>query len=171
MDALLDRVWEGVLWLRATDISFFFRDSYWSWPILETLHFTGMALLIGAVGLFDLRVLGMAKAIPPAALHRLIPWGIAGLALNVITGTLFFIGYPDQYTYNPAFHFKLGFLVLAGLNIVAFYGTAFAEVKAMPAGADAPLRSKVITAISLGSWVSVIVCGRLLTFFRPAFAV
>jgi len=170
MEALWQLVVSTVRWLLSTDMSLYIRlESYWVWPTLETLHFTGMVMLIGAVGLFDLRVLGMAKAIPPAALHRLIPWGIAGFVLNVITGILFFIGNPDQYAYNPAFGFKLGFLTLAGLNIVAFYGTAFREVKAVPAGGDAPLRSKVITAISLSSWVCVIICGRLLTWFRPGY--
>jgi len=170
----LEALWQGIeaaVWsLRATEMSLFIRqESYWVWPTLETFHFTGMAMLIGAIGLFDLRVLGMAKAIPPAAIHRLIPWAIAGFFINITTGILFFIGNPDQYAFNNAFHFKVAFLTLAGLNIVAFYTTAFQEVKALPAGADAPLRSKVITAISLSSWVGVIICGRLLTWFRPVY--
>jgi hypothetical protein len=32
-------------------------------PLLESLHFVGMALLIGIVGAIDLRVLGVARAI------------------------------------------------------------------------------------------------------------
>jgi hypothetical protein len=39
----------------------------------------------------------------------------------------------------------------------------------MPAGADAPLRAKIYTGISLASWAAVLICGRLITFFRPPF--
>jgi hypothetical protein len=158
-----------VIALRNTPMSWFIRiESWWVWPTLESLHFTGMSLLIGTIGAFDLRVLGVAKAIPPRALHRVIPFGIAGYLLNLITGTLFFIGNPDQYTYNSAFHFKLGFMALAGINLMLFYSTAFAELRELPAGADASPRAKLFTAISLGCWICVIICGRLLTFFRPS---
>ena len=61
-------------------------------------------------------------------------------------------------------------MVLAGVNILLFYGTsAFAEVKTIPAGASAPLRIKLMAAASLGAWIGVLVCGRLITFFRPPF--
>jgi hypothetical protein len=170
MATLADWVMALVRWIQATEMSEYIKvESWWVWPTLESLHFIGMCLLIGAIGLFDLRVLGLAKAIPPAALHRLIPWGVAGYVLNICTGILFFIGNPDQYAFNRAFHFKLAFMALAGINLLLFYGTAYGELKTLPAGADAPARAKVFTAVSLFSWLSVIVCGRLLTFFRPIF--
>jgi hypothetical protein len=156
--------------LQATEASHFIKvESWWVWPTLETLHFTGMSILIGTVGLFDLRVLGLARSIPPGALHRLVPWGIGAYLLNLATGILFFVGNPDQYAFNLAFHFKLSFMALAGLNLMLFYGTAYAGVRDLPAGADAPVPAKVMTAVSLFAWLSVIVCGRLLTWFRPVF--
>jgi hypothetical protein len=158
--------WE--LWIRATALHRFVLDHTWMWPALETLHYIGLSALLGAVGLFDLRVLGMAKAIPPAALHKLIPIGIAGFCLNALTGITFFSAFPEQYFYNPSFWWKGVFMALAAINVGVFYlSTAFAAVKTMPAGADAPPRAKLIAAVSLGAWVSVLVCGRLLTFYRP----
>ena len=59
------------------------RHSQWAWQVLESLHFIGMSVLIGTIGLFDLRLLGFARGIPYAALHRLIPLGIAGYTLNL----------------------------------------------------------------------------------------
>jgi hypothetical protein len=96
-------------------------------------------------------------------LHRLIPWGVAGFLLNLATGTLFVIAHPHQYLFDPAFRVKLLLMLLAGLNVVAFYGTAFDELKAVPAGAAPPLRSRVITGISLAAWVGVLVCGALVS--------
>ncbi len=159
-----------IVFLSSTELSHYIKEkSFWVWPTLETLHFTGMSVLIGTIGLFDLRVLGLARSIPPGALHRLIPWGIAAYLLNLCTGILFFIGNPDQYAFNIAFHFKLTFMALAGANLILFYSTVFRDIKTLPAGADAPTLGKVLTGISLFSWMSVIVCGRLLTWFRPLY--
>ena len=80
--------WE--VWVRSTELHAFVRQNPWLWPVLETFHYIGLSLLLGTVGLFDLRVLGMAKGIPPAALHRLIPLGVAGYFVNIITGIGFF---------------------------------------------------------------------------------
>ena len=159
--------WEA--WVRSTGLHAFVLGHAWLWPTLEILHYIGLSLLLGAVGLFDLRVLGVAKAVPPAALHRLIPLGIAGFGLNLLTGAVFFSGFPEQYAYNPAFWAKLAFMAVAGANIVLFYSAAFAGVKAVPAGGDAPALAKALAAASLGCWIAVLVCGRLLTFFRPPF--
>ncbi len=83
-------------------------NSTWGWPAVETLHFMGLSLLIGTVGLFDLRMMGLARGIPMSALHKLVPWGVAGYALNVMTGVMFVTSAPDQYLFNPAFQTKLG---------------------------------------------------------------
>jgi hypothetical protein len=140
------------------------------WPLCETIHYIGLSLLLGTVGLFDLRALGMAKGIAPYAIHRLIRWGIAGYALNVATGIVFFFGYPEQYAYNNAFYFKAAFMGIAAFNILAFYGTsALREVKILGPNADVPGKIKLIAATSLSMWIAVLICGRLLTFFRPPF--
>jgi hypothetical protein len=159
--------WEA--WVRSTGLHAFVLGHAWLWPTLETLHYIGLSLLLGAVGLFDLRVLGVAKAIPPAALHRLIPLGIAGFGLNLLTGIVFFSGFPEQYAYNPAFWAKLAFMAVAGANIALFYSAAFAGAEAVPAGGEAPALAKALAAVSLGCWIAVLICGRLLTFFRPPF--
>jgi hypothetical protein len=81
----LAQPWE--LWVRATELHHFIaQNGMWLWPIFQTLHYFGLSLLLGTVGLFDLRVLGVGKAMPPAALHKLIPLGIAGFVLNLLTG-------------------------------------------------------------------------------------
>jgi hypothetical protein len=159
--------WET--WVRETALSQFVLAHGSLWPFLEIAHYIGLSLLFGTVVVFDARILGLAKAVPPAALHRLVPWGIAGFVLNLATGVTFFSGFPEQYAYNAAFHFKIVFLALAGANACLFYSAAFRQVRTLGAGEDAPALAKVVTAISLSSWVAVLVCGRLLTFFRPPF--
>ena len=105
---------------------------------------------------------------PHGALHRLIPWGIAGYAMNVVTGFIFVSSAPDQYLYNPAFQTKLALMTVAGINVMLFYAFMFVPVRAAAADADAPMTAKVM-AVSLTCWVGVIVCGRLITYFRPPY--
>ena len=164
-------VYEVQHWLLATFRSVKIVEpimtSKWGWPICESLHFFGLSLLVGTVGMFDMRLLGIAKRIPISALHRLIPWGIGGYAVNIITGSMFLVTAPDQYLYNSAFHFKMLFMAVAGLNVLTFYSAVFRKVNVLGAGADAPLAAKWIGGASLFLWTGIIIFGRLLTFYRP----
>ena len=141
--------------------------SAWGWPIAESLHFIGLSLLIGTVGLFDLRLLGVGRRIPIAAMHRLIPWGLAGFAINAVSGVAFLLAEPDQYVYNPSFHVKVLFIAAAGVNALSFYLTTYRKVTAASAPFAAPPAAKAMAAVSLSLWIGVIVAGRLLTFYRP----
>lgn len=144
-----------------------FMRTAWGWPFAESVHFIGLCLLLSAVMVFDLRLLGMARRIPIAALHRLIPIGLIGFAMNAITGSMFLMTEPDQYIYNPSFHFKLLFLACAGLNAMSFYLIPWRRVEAPSPGAQAPRSARIIAVVSLSMWVGVIIAGRLLTFYRP----
>ena len=109
--------------LKATTLSQWMIQLSWLWPLCETLHFIGLTLLVGIVGLLDLRLLGFLRRLPLAAVQRLIPWAIAGFVINLITGVLFFVGAPDQYITNVAWWFKVLFLAVAGANMLFFETT------------------------------------------------
>lgn len=157
-------------WLEAFGESsgiFAIMNTAWGWPVVESLHFLGLSLLIGTVGLFDLRVLGMAPRIPLAALHRLVPYGVAGWLLNATTGFMFLASFPDQYVYNPAFQTKLLFMLIAGFNVLLFYQVSFRALRALSPGARPALSARGFALVSLLCWMAVITCGRLITFYRP----
>jgi hypothetical protein len=139
----------------------------WGWPIAECFHFTGLCLLFGTVGLFDLRMLGVARGVPLRALHRLVPFGIAGFALSVTTGFLFVMTTPDQYLHNPAFLIKMSFMALAGVNMALFYLVAARTVWLTGADDLPPVPARVFGAVSLICWVAVMTCGRVITAYRP----
>jgi hypothetical protein len=166
----LDSVLQAVeVTLRTTEVGRFMRTSVWAWPVLESIHFFGMSVLIGTIGLFDLRLLGFARGIPYAALHRLIPVGIAAFTVNMLTGLCFLSGAPDQYLFNPAFRFKVTFMALAGLNVVFFYSRVFRRLERLAPDSRPPLGARVAGAVSLTMWIGVMSAGRLLTFFRPPY--
>jgi uncharacterized membrane protein len=135
--------------------------SKWWWTFMMAMHFLGLILIVGTVGLFDIRIMGFLKQLPIAPLHRLLPWGMAGLAVNVLTGLLAFAGRPENYIFSIAFWLKMLALLLLGLNAAAFYLTdIFGEVENLRAGEDAPISAKLIAASSLLLWFAVITMGR-----------
>ena len=135
-------------------------SKYW-WAFMMDLHFIGLALLIGTVGILNLRILGFEKRLTGTSLHRLIPWAMAGFGINVLTGTLAFIGMPAYYTFDAAFWLKILAVMLLGLNVAVFYLTnAFESVERLGPGDDAPRLAKVIAGSSLFLWFAVITLGR-----------
>jgi hypothetical protein len=130
----------------------------------------GLALLVGIVGVLDLRLLGLAKILPVAPLQRLIPAALIGFGVNIVTGALFFSGDPAQYIHNPAFWYKMLFIALAGANVTIFYVTGMSRtIDALGAGGDAPAGAKTIAAVSLFLWIGVVFWGRMLPFIGNAF--
>ena len=165
MEALLDSL---IVWFRTWPTSQLMIGTRWAWPIVESFHFFGLCLLVGIIGLFDLRLMGFAPEIRPSALHRLVPWAVGGFFINVCTGLMFLSATPDQYLGgNSAFEIKMVLMGLAGLNVGIFYLTTFPGVKLLGPGDRPPLAARIIGGVSLTLWVGEMICGRMITFYRP----
>jgi hypothetical protein len=158
-----------VHWLKSTALSHAMTESMWLWPVCETLHFIGLALLLGTAGLFDLRLMGFLKRIPVSAAMQMRPWAALGIVINLVTGVMFFIGEPGQYLYNSAWWWKLGFLTVAIVNIAFFETRQGARMLAMSGQEDTPLSFKIAGAVSIASWLGVLYFGRMLPFIGNAF--
>ena len=142
------------------------RDTPWTWIAAETLHFIGLTMLVGVILLIDLRVLGFMKQLPFSALDRLLPWAMLGFALNVFTGMLFYAAAFGQYANNPAFFWKMIFVLLAGANTLYF---TFDRSWALDGGRDAPALSKFAAMSAMFLWVGVMYWGSMLPFIGNAF--
>jgi hypothetical protein len=152
-------------WMQTTWVNDLALGPQWSWPILETLHFTGMCLLFGGLLIMDLRLLGFDRlAIPERAVNSLIPLTIAGFVINLVTGIIFVFGDPYRYFMNISFMLKMLLVLLAAINAVYFW------VKAMPflehAGPheNPPLSIKALGLFSLLVWTGVLCFGRLIPY-------
>jgi hypothetical protein len=153
----------GTSWLTSGVIADFVHAHSWVWPACETVHFLGLSLIVGVLLTINLRLLGAMRAVPFAAVHRLLPWGLLGLAINVLTGMVFFIAQSDEYIHNGAFWIKTVFLVLTGFNFL--YLTVYDKIWTLDAGSDARLADKAMAVCSLVGWFGVIYGGRVLPFF------
>jgi hypothetical protein len=140
----------------------------WVWPVTEMIHYIGMSLIVGIIGTLDLRILGLFKSIPIGALKGFVPLAILGFAGNLLGGAVFVTGTPSGagfYVLNLSFQLKVLLLVIAFANLMIFQFSGLQkQVYAVPAGGDAPSVAKLIAAISMFSWLFVIVFGRLLMY-------
>jgi hypothetical protein len=153
-------------WLGNTKFSLLMTENKYWWAFLMDMHFVGLSLLMGTIGMLDLRILGLAKQLPVASLYRFAPWGVGGFLINLVTGGLAFIGMPVYYSGDIAFWYKMLFIILAGVNLAAFYVSgAHKQCMYVSAGEDAPFVAKIIVGISLFLWCGVIVLGRYIQVF------
>ena len=173
---LLDAWWAAttfdeslIQFLKATPVADLMNRTRWAWPISESVHFVGLALLIGIVAPLDVRLMGFMKGVSIESLHRLVRWAVLGFVLNLITGLMFLTGTPEQYLGNVSWWFKMLFLLVAGANMLAFELTQRARAFDMAADAPTPWSMKAIGAVSLSSWLMVLYWGRMLPFVGGAF--
>src|SRR5688572_4138539 len=158
-----------ILWLKGTAIAHAMVDLPWLWPVCETLHFVGLALLVGAAGIFDLRLLGLFRAMPLAAAMQMRGLAAAGVVINLVTGVLFFVAAPDQYVNNPAWWGKVLFLIVAMINVAVFETRQGKRILEISGEDETPASYKIAGAVSLASWAAVLFFGRMLPFLGNAF--
>jgi hypothetical protein len=128
-----------------------------AYPLLEVLHIVGIALLVGNLVLFELRVWGFGPELPVPALARLaLRLSLAGFALIAASGLLMFAGQPAELLANRVFVVKMGLVMLAGLNALYFH--------ARGSLARLDRSARVQTVVSMGLWLAVIICGRWIAY-------
>jgi hypothetical protein len=151
--------------LAATPLSSAMRAGEWLYPIVEVVHIAGFSVLVGSVVLFDLRVLGCARALPVTALGRhLLRWALASLVVVVPAGLLLFSAHPVALADNPVFLLKLTLIALAGLNALAFHLLPYRGVAGWDREQAAPPLARLGAALSILLWLGVISCGRMLAY-------
>jgi hypothetical protein len=121
----------------------------WLFPALQSVHVAGLALLVGAIVLLDLRVLGWALRQRPVAEveAQVRPWSRRGLALMLITGPILFAADASRYLHNPAFLIKMAVLLVA---LVCQFALR---------------RGRLAAVLSLVLWTCVVLAGRAIADF------
>src|SRR5687767_9650636 len=85
--------------------------SVWAFPTVLTLHTAGMAVLVGASWLLDLRLLGItSRNTPLSAFNWVFPTIAIGLVVNLLTGVLLFI--KNATTWGGAIPFFVKMLLV-----------------------------------------------------------
>ena len=152
-------------WIRSTTISQWVNSGPWIWPTLETLHFTGLGVLIGGLIVKDLRLIAYKRGLPLRTVHKILPLVFIGFGINACTGFFFVVGNPHRYAVNYAFQMKVVLLLLAGLNALWFRLKVSPQMKNWTETTESPALARFMGAASLILWFGVGIHGRLITFF------
>ena len=135
----------------------FIAGHAWAYPALETVHVFGVALLLGNLFALEMRVWGHARELPLAALARLsLSLAIAGFGCAAASGLLMFASQPGDLIANQVFVLKMGLVASAGVNAAVFHARHGLQ------RLDTWARAQ--TALSLGLWITVMICGRWIAY-------
>jgi hypothetical protein len=142
-------------WLRESESPFAFY-------FVLLFHTFGLALLVGANAVIDLRLLGVQREIPLAPLKRLFGIMWLGFAVNATSGVFLLVAYPTKALTNPVFYLKLilialAVLVMTRLNSQVFDGLSLDEAAMIS-------RGRTLAKWSLLLWIAAITAGRLLAY-------
>jgi hypothetical protein len=150
-------------WLQSTWVGVLVAESLWGYPLLETIHSVGMAMLIGSLGLINLRVLGYKPELRLLDTRQLLPLAWLGFTLNAISGSLLFTSDAVYFFSSWTFRIKMMVIVLGGINAALLGQRVFREA-ATGAAAPPSAGTKWIAVTSLVFWFGAICAGRLIAY-------
>ena len=138
------------------------RNSLWLFPVIETFHLLGLAVIGGAVLMVDLRLFGLGLRRQPVArvAKDAEPWLIGSLAVMLPTGILLFLSESVKCYYSDAFWVKMTSLFLA----IVFTFTVRRKVAMADEQRARPLLRKLVAVLSLLLWCGVGAGGRWIGF-------
>ncbi|MCO5121810.1 MAG: DUF2214 domain-containing protein [Burkholderiaceae bacterium] len=141
----------------------FLRESGTAYLFVNATHILGIGLILGAILPLDLRLLGLFPRVPLAVLGPFLSRVAAiGVTIAVPTGLwLFAVNAPD-YVGNTAFLAKLALLALAFGNIALQHGPG--GFRATVTSGVTTLLTRVLAAVSILLWLSVLLAGRWIGF-------
>lgn len=166
--SLQRHAWFGtaLLWVEQSAAGSVVRLTPHLYPVLESFHVLGIALLVGPTLAVDLRLLGVGRNAVPVkmVLRYLLPLAHVGFALVATTGLAMLTGVAVQVGSSAAAPWKFGLIVLAGLNTLAFHRGVYRTVDDWNLHASTPRAAKTAAVLSGSAWVGVIVAGRFLAY-------
>lgn len=137
------------------------RDNPTLYGSVEAVHLVGMALLVGSVIAFDLRILGVGRQADIRGLARhLLPIALGALVLVVPSGLALFAANATALLSNSAFTTKIVLLFVHGALAIAFHAGPYRHVETWT---SPPPSAKAIAFASLAGWIAVIVLASFLS--------
>jgi len=149
--------------LEASPLGVWARGSNLAYPVANLIHLLGLVMLIGGIGVLDLRLAGAFRRLPVEALWRyLLPMGVAGLVLLVPAGLVLFAADASSLVVSTVFRWKVALIVLALANAGAYH--LLWRKRLGRWDVDPPLGGRIMAAGSLSLWLLVAGLGRWIAY-------
>jgi hypothetical protein len=159
-------------WLESTSVAVWVGESpsMWAFPGVLTLHTTGMAVLVGASWVLDLRLLGIGRHVPLSSFRWVFPAIAVGLAVNLTTGVVLFMKNATTWGTSIPFLVKMA-LVIASVAMLVPLRSLVRGDAAASTGAAAPnkpgeigVNARRLAIASILAWTGAVTAGRLLAY-------
>jgi ABC-type multidrug transport system fused ATPase/permease subunit len=152
-------------WLEDTPLGTNIRES--AFPYIEGTHVLALALSVGMIIWFDLRLAGVLFRSRPVSevFNQLRPYFLIGFPIMFISGGLLFTAHATQCYSSNYFRVKIFLIFLAGLNILIFHSTIDRRRDQWDKTPFPPLQARLAGVLSLVFWVSIIAAGRLFAYY------
>ena len=156
----------ALTWLESLRISVWVSEStsVWAQPTILTLHTTGMAVLVGASWVLDLRLLGIGRQIPIAAFRWVFRAAAIGLILNLPTGLLLFAYRATAWGTAIPFLVKMGLVVAGAATLLPLRSLV---LRSDPEQRTVTSNTRLLAIASILLWASAVTAGRLLAYLVP----
>lgn len=152
--------------LKDTSFATTIREDGTLFPWIESIHVLGVTVVIGTIGLIELRLLGVSSTHRPVSrvLKDALPVTWAAFAVSVISGFLLFASNAPTYAYNTFFLIKAALLLAAGLNAFGFHAVIERSIAKWDSASRTPIPARIAGVFSLVAWIGVVICGRWVGF-------
>jgi hypothetical protein len=151
-------------WLSQTSLSIWIRegDTVWAYPMVITFHSAGLAVMVGLSVVIALRIMGVARGLPLAALRSLYPMMWLGFGVNALSGFGLILADPIGMLTNPLLYMKL---LLIAAAIVCLVRIERHVLHPSEAPADAlPSGAKGLALATLMLWAAATTVGRFTAY-------
>jgi hypothetical protein len=157
-----------LVWLEGSALGQIMRSSgVWAYGVVNLVHILGIATLFGSVLAFDLRLLGLWRRVPLAALERpTLTLAACGFFVAVASGTALISTNGSEYVGNPFLVAKLAAIALGLVNVAAAqFLPAWRTRATEPHGARQRFGLRVVGATSLACWLGAVAAGRMIGYW------
>jgi hypothetical protein len=155
-------------WMEESALGHLMRESgLWTYALVNLSHILGVSSFFGAIVIIDLRLIGVWRRTPLAALAgAATPVAACGFCLAATTGLGLLATKATEYTGNPFLYIKFAAIGVGLLNVLALN-----LLPAWRARGERELSRRetrqlaVMGGISLASWLSAVSAGRMIGYW------
>jgi hypothetical protein len=154
---------EALAWLSTTPVAAALKASGTLYLVVNAAHILAIGLIVGAILPLDLRLAGLVRAAPIAAVGPLLSRTAAiGVVAALATGLCLFSVRPQEYAANPAFLVKVALVALGIVNALVLH--ARGAWQAAMATDSAPPALRMQALLSMVIWLGALLAGRWIAF-------
>ena len=154
--------------MQSSWLGHFMRESsLWTYAIVNLAHVLGISTLFGSILVLDLRLVGIGRRVPLAAVSAaVVPVATAGFIVAATTGVGLLATKATEYVGNPFLLIKFPAIALGLLNVGVLARTdAWRAHRMRDLTAGEQRQLAVFGGLSLLCWLTAITAGRMIAYW------